>query len=140
MLLQMMVLLALASTAVEGFFAWHVPAWRRITKKYRLLDLFFSFFLSFAMGKFMGAPSGLVIFGAGVISTVISMPMYPALNWCEANAGKIAQWRMKGQEMAQDLVRLMVFLIRVVTFPFWFSRRVHAAVTTFRSSLKEAIN
>ena len=80
MLLSMMLILAVTSSLLELMIASKIPAWRRLSAKSPLFNLLNSLFISFIMGIAFGA-AGLVAMGAGVISTIISVPGYQFLHW-----------------------------------------------------------
>ena len=80
MLLSMMLILAVTSCALELMIASKVPAWRKLSAKSPLFNLLNSLVISFVMGIAFGA-NGLVAMGAGVISTILSVPGYQFLRW-----------------------------------------------------------
>lgn len=137
MLFSMMMVLAVTSCALELMIAAKVPVWRRYSAKYPLFNLINSLFISFAMGIAFGA-SGLVAMGAGVISTILSVPGYQFLHWNYDSPGAAAKggsqfnyykrnfkvtWN-KWKTALSDFGKLMYTLIRFVTFPIWFTRAI----------------
>lgn len=76
----MMLILAVTSCALELMIASKIPAWRKLSAKSPLFNLLNSLVISFVMGIAFGA-NGLVAMGAGVISTILSVPGYQFLRW-----------------------------------------------------------
>lgn len=142
MYLQMVWMLTITSTAIEGFIAWYIPAWRKLTKRLgnlgKILDLAFSFFLSWALGVIFQAPSGLVIFMSAIASTIVSMPMYPALDWCEDHKVEIAENYMKARVIIRDTIIITYKLLRFLTFPLrmmrWCSQQYQAVKMAFNTT------
>lgn len=125
MLLSMMLILAVTSTALELMIASKVPAWRRLSAKSPLFNLLNSLFISFIMGLAFGA-AGLIAMGAGVISTILSVPGYQFLYWnydspqAQRNGGNIMKHqRAKWGSAISDLFKLIYKIIRIITFPIW---------------------
>lgn len=125
MLLSMMLILAVTSCALELMIASKVPPWRRLSAKSPLFNLINSLFISFIMGLAFGA-SGLVALGAGVISTILSVPGYQFLYWnydspqAKASGGNIMKHnRSKWGSAISDLFKLIYKIIRIITFPIW---------------------
>ena len=126
----MMLILAVTSTLLELMIASKVPAWRRLSAKSPLFNLLNSLFISFVMGIAFGA-AGLVAMGAGVISTVLSVPGYQFLYWnydspqAKKLGGNIMKnSRHKWTTAFSDLFRIIYKVIRVITFPIWATRSV----------------
>lgn len=121
MYMQMVWMLTFGCIAVEGFFAWNVPQWRKFTERTgktgKILDLLFSFFLSWILGTIFQAPSGLVIFMSAVLSTILSMPMYPVLNWAEEHQEEIKKYYQKAREVMIDTIVLCYKILRLMTIP-----------------------
>lgn len=138
MLLTMMIILAITSCALELMIAAKVPAWRRMSAKSPLFNLLNSLFISFIMGIAFGA-SGLIAMGAGVISTVLSVPGYAFLHWnydspsAAARGGNQFAYIKKNAKASydkwsvalSDLAKLIYSLIRFITFPIWFTRNIY---------------
>ena len=125
MLLSMMLILAVTSTLLELMIASKVPAWRRLSAKSPLFNLLNSLVISFIMGIAFGA-AGLVAMGAGVISTILSVPGYQFLYWnydspmAKKLGGNIMKnSRHKWTTAFSDLFRIIYKVIRVITFPIW---------------------
>lgn len=142
MLLSMMIILAITSCALELMIAAKVPIWRRLSAKSPLFNLLNSLVISFVMGIAFGA-AGLVAMGAGVISTVLSVPGYQFLKWnydtprARAHGGSevnyhyaIFKSKLTGYKTTlnkwsvaiSDLGKLIYSLIRFLTFPIWMTR------------------
>jgi hypothetical protein len=142
MLLSMMIILAITSCALELMIAAKVPIWRQMSAKYPLFNLLNSLVISFIMGIAFGA-AGLVAMGAGVISTVLSVPGYQFLKWnydtprARAHGGseykyhhaifksKLENYKVtlaKWGVALNDLGKLMYSFIRFLTFPIWMTR------------------
>jgi hypothetical protein len=135
MLLSMMLILSVTSCALELMIAAKVPLWRRLSAKSPLFNLLNSLAISFAMGMAFGG-NGLVAMGAGVISTILSVPGYQFLHWnYDTPTAKIqggnrtvyywknfhtnwARWRVA----LADFGKLIYSIIRVITFPIWAMR------------------
>lgn len=128
MLLTMMLILAVTSSVLELMIAAKVPAWRRLSAKSPLFNLLNSLFISFLMGVAFGA-GGLIAMGAGVISTVISVPGYKFLYWnydseqALAHGGNMMRHiKNKWSQALKDLAKVIYSIIRVITFPVWGTR------------------
>lgn len=125
MLLSMMIILAVTSTLLELMIAAKIPAWRRLSAKSPLFNLLNSLFLSFLVGIAFGA-AGLIAMGAGVISTVLSVPGYQFLYWnydspmAQHYGGNMLKHQKKKWASAiSDLFKLIYKIIRIITFPIW---------------------
>ena len=130
MLLSMMIILSITSCALELMIASKVPIWRRLSGKYPLFNLLNSLVISFVMGIAFGA-AGLVTLGAGIISTIMSVPGYKFLYWnydtpeAHAQGGNrskyywsnfhvhCARWR----KVLGEFNQLMYAFFRAITFP-----------------------
>jgi hypothetical protein len=137
MLLTMMIILAITSCALELMIAAKVPAWRRLSAKYPLFNLLNSLVISFIMGIAFGA-AGLVAMGAGVISTIISVPGYQFLYWNydspqAINGGAPMHVQLKGslsskfnkaKELFIDLCKLFYLIGKILTAPFWLPAKI----------------
>jgi hypothetical protein len=123
-----MLILAITSTLLELMIASKIPAWRRLSAKSPLFNLVNSLLLSFLVGIAFGA-AGLIAMGAGVISTVLSVPGYQFLHWnydspqAKRSGGNIIKnSRHKWSTAFSDLFKLIYKIIRVITFPIWIIR------------------
>jgi hypothetical protein len=124
----MMIILAVTSTLLELMIAAKVPAWRRLSAKSPLFNLLNSLFLSFLVGIAFGA-AGLIAMGAGVISTVLSVPGYQFLYWnydspmAQRHGGNmIKHQKQKWLVAVGDLFKLIYKIIRIITAPIWMTR------------------
>jgi hypothetical protein len=138
MLLSMMLILAITSTILELMIAAKVPAWRRLSAKSPLFNLINSLFLSFLVGIAFGA-AGLIAMGAGVISTVLSVPGYKFLYWnydspeAQKHGGNMMQHvKSKWSQAFKDLVKVIYSIIRVITFPIWGTRLAIQKYNSFK--------
>jgi hypothetical protein len=137
MLLTMMLVLAVTSCALELMIAAKVPAWRRLSAKSPLFNLLNSLAISFIMGLAFGG-SGLIAMGAGVISTILSVPGYQFLYWnydspkaISGGATMLKQYRNnissqldKTKELFIDLCKLFYLIGKIITFPFWLPAKI----------------
>ena len=142
MLFNMMIVLAVTSCVLELMIAAKIPIWRRLSGRYPLFNLLNSLVISFVMGLAFGA-AGLIAMGAGVISTVLSVPGYQLLKWnydtpsAIAHGGseyryysaifksKLTGYRTtlnKWSIALSDLGKLIYSIIRFLTFPIWMTR------------------
>ena len=142
MLFNMMIVLAVTSCVLELMIAAKIPIWRRLSARYPLFNLLNSLVISFIMGIAFGA-AGLIAMGAGVISTILSVPGYQLLHWNYDTPSAIAhggseyryysaifrsklrnykitldKWRIA----LADLSKLIYSIIRFLTFPIWMTR------------------
>lgn len=130
MLLSMMLILAATSCALELMIAAKVPAWRRMSAKSPLFNLLNSLFISYIMGIAFGA-TGLIAMGAGVISTVLSVPGYKFLYWNYDSPmaqkhpdGMLKHSVGKWKVALADLFKLIYKIIRIITAPIWMTRSI----------------
>ena len=144
MLLSMMIILAITSCALELMIAAKIPAWRKLSAKSPLFNLLNSLAISFLMGMAFGG-SGLVAMGAGVISTILSVPGYQFLHWnydtpqARARGGsqvnyyranfklEMAKWKIA----LSDLAKLTYTFVRFITFPIWFTRAAYVKIKPY---------
>jgi len=152
MLFSMMIILAVTSCLLELMIAARVPLWRRWSGASPLFNLLNSLFLSFIMGLAFGA-AGLVALGAGVISTILSLPGYKFLYWNYDSPGAIAvggnRWKhfkenfgvywAKWSVALKDFFQLIYTIIKVITFPIWFTRLVILKAMPYVSKLNKAV-
>lgn len=138
MLLSMMLILAITSTVLELMIAAKIPAWRRLSGKSPLFNLLNSLFISFLMGIAFGA-SGLIAMGAGVISTVLSVPGYKFLYWnydseqAKKHGGNMMHFmKAKWFQAFKDLGKVIYSIIRVITFPIWGTRLLVQKYKSFK--------
>lgn len=129
MLLSMMLILAVTSCALELMIAAKVPAWRRLSAKSPLFNLVNSLAISFVMGMAFGA-SGLIAMGAGVISTILSVPGYQFLKWnydtpkamALPEKTRVKHEAVKVKKLSSDLYTLGKGTAKVITIPVWLPR------------------
>lgn len=153
MLFSMMIVLAVTSCLLELMIAARVPVWRRWSGASPLFNLVNSLFISFIMGLAFGA-AGLVALGAGVISTILSVPGYKFLYWNYDSPGAIAvggnrfkhfkenfnvYWA-KWSVALKDFFQLIYTIIKVITFPIWFTRLILIKMSPYISKMNKAVN
>lgn len=153
MLFSMMIVLAVTSCLLELMIAARVPVWRRWSGASPLFNLINSLFISFIMGVAFGA-AGLVALGAGVISTILSVPGYKFLYWNYDSPGAKAvggnrikhfkenfgvYWA-KWSVALKDFFQLIYTIIKVITFPIWFTRLILIKVSPYISKMNKAVN
>lgn len=133
----MMIILSITSCALELMIAAKIPAWRRLSAKSPLFNLLNSLVISFAMGMAFGG-NGLIAMGAGIISTILSVPGYQFLHWnydtpkAKAQGGNrtIYYWKNFHVHWARwrvalaDFGKLIFTIIKVLTFPIWVTRAI----------------
>lgn len=149
----MMIVLAVTSCLLELMIAARVPVWRRWSGASPLFNLINSLFISFIMGIAFGA-AGLVALGAGVISTILSVPGYKFLYWNYDSPGARAvggnrikhfkenfgvYWA-KWSVALKDFFQLIYTIIKVITFPIWFTRLILIKVSPYISKMNKAVN
>lgn len=153
MLFSMMIVLAVTSCLLELMIAARVPVWRRWSGASPLFNLINSLFISFIMGIAFGA-AGLVALGSGVISTILSVPGYKFLYWNYDSPGARAvggnrikhfkenfgvYWA-KWSVALKDFFQLIYTIIKVITFPIWFTRLILIKVSPYISKMNKAVN
>ena len=139
MLLTMMLLLAVTSCALELMIAAKIPAWRRLSAKSPLFNLLNSLAISFLMGVAFGG-SGLIAMGAGVISTIMSVPGYKFLYWnydspqAQKYGGSMFTYTMKKwKTVMSDFFKILYKILRVITAPIWMTRYVLEKYSSYKS-------
>ncbi len=139
MLLSMMLILAVTSTLLELMIAARVPAWRRLSAKSPLFNLLNSLFISYIMGIAFGA-AGLIALGAGVISTVLSVPGYQFLHWnydspmAKRHGGSMYQHTFKKWSTTiTDFFHLIYKILRILTAPIWITRAAIVKYNAFKN-------
>jgi hypothetical protein len=144
MLLSMMIILSLTSALLELMIAAKIPAWRRLSGRSPLFNLLNSLFISFITGVAFGA-SGLIAMGAGVISTVLTVPGYAFLKWAydspqaqKRGGNQIAYYSKRWKQALADLAQLTYKVIRCITFPIWATRAAIVKINTIKSKLSKA--
>lgn len=139
MFLSMMLILAVTSTLLELMIAAKIPAWRRLSARSPLFNLLNSLFISFLTGLAFGA-AGLIAMGAGVISTVLSVPGYQFLHWnydsamAQRNGGSMYKYTVKKwSQTFKDFFQLIYKIMRVMTAPIWITRSVVTKLNAFKA-------
>lgn len=127
-MLSFMIMLAIASAVVELTFASKFPAWRRIAKANKAVNLAISITLSFILGIMFGA-AGLIAMAAAIISTVIAVPGYAFLEWAydspeaQKHGGNLIKYYSdKTKTVTRDTLSLVYKILRIFTFPIWATR------------------
>ena len=128
MLLSMMIILAITSTILELMIASRVKWWRQKSYQSKLFNMLNSLFLSFLIGLAFSA-SGLIAMGAGVISTVLTVPGYQFLHWNydseqaqKHNGNMMQHMKSKWLQTIKDFFTLVYKILRIITFPIWGTR------------------
>jgi glucan phosphoethanolaminetransferase (alkaline phosphatase superfamily) len=128
MLLSMMIILAITSTILELMIASKVKWWRQKSYQSKLFNMLNSLFLSFLIGLAFSA-SGLIAMGAGVISTVLTVPGYQFLHWNydseqaqKHNGNMMQHMKSKWLQTIKDFFTLVYKILRIITFPIWGTR------------------
>jgi hypothetical protein len=128
MLLTMMLILAITSTLVELLIASKVKWWRQKSHDNKLFNVLNSLFLSFLIGLAFSA-SGLIAMGAGVISTLLTIPGYQFLHWnydspmAQKHGGNMMlHLKSKWFQTIKDFFTLVYKILRIITFPIWGTR------------------
>jgi hypothetical protein len=133
--------LAIASFAFEMMIASNLPTMRKLAKSNLLVNLSISLAISYAVGTIFGA-AGLTAMTAAIISTLMSIPGYQILEWtydtekAHAEGGnrirhKTEQAKVsarKWKEALSDLLKFTYAVIKVFTFPIWFTRSLMAKI------------
>lgn len=139
MLLTMMLILAITSTLIELMIAARVKWWRVKSYESKLFNMLNSLFLSFLIGLAFSA-SGLIAMGAGVVSTVLSVPGYRFLHWnydseqAQKHNGNMMQYlKSKWFQTIKDFFTLVYKILRIITFPIWGTRWAVTKVKAIRT-------
>jgi hypothetical protein len=139
MLLTMMILLAISSTIIELMFAAKITWWRTNAYRFKWFNLIISLVLSWILGFAFGA-AGLVVMGAAMISTALSVPGYAFLHWNydseqakKYNGNTLSHVRKKWSQAFKDLAKMIYAVIRVLTFPIWSVRWIIQKVNSYKS-------
>jgi hypothetical protein len=122
------IVLSLASAAMELTFASKFPVWRKAAKRNKAINLVISVAISFIIGIMFGA-AGLITMAAAIISTVIVIPGYAFLEWAydspqaaTRGGNQIKYYSDKTKEVVSDTFKIIYKILRVITFPIWGSR------------------
>jgi len=139
MLLSMMIILAITSTLLELMIASKVKWWRQKSHESKLFNMLNSLFLSFLVGLAFSA-SGLIAMGAGVISTVLSVPGYQFLHWnydgpmAQKHGGNMMlHLKSKWFQTIKDFFTLVYKILRIITFPIWGNRWAVTKLKTIKA-------
>lgn len=139
MLFSMMISLAIASSIVELMFAAKIPWWRRNAYKLKWFNMVISIFLSWFLGFLFGA-GGLIVMGAAMISTALSIPGYAFLHWnydseqaAKHGGNMYGHIRKKWSQAFKDLAKVIYAVIRTITFPIWGTRWVIRKLNQLKS-------
>ena len=102
--------------------------WRQKSYQSKLFNMLNSLFLSFLIGLAFSA-SGLIAMGAGVISTVLTVPGYQFLHWNydseqaqKHNGNMMQHMKSKWLQTIKDFFTLVYKILRIITFPIWGTR------------------
>ena len=139
MLLTMMLILAITSTLVELLIASKIKWWRQKSHDNKLFNVLNSLLLSFLIGLAFSA-SGLIAMGAGVISTLLTIPGYQFLHWnydspmAQKHGGNMMQhMKSKWLQTIKDFFTLVYKILRIITFPIWGTRWVVTKITAVKT-------
>ncbi len=145
-MLSFVIILALASCAIEMMFASKVPAWRKAAKKYKIFNLIASLALSYILGIMFGA-AGLIAMTAAIFSTILSIPGYIFLEWAydspqaKKHGGNLIKYHKNRWTTAMsDLMTLIYKVIRVITFPIWATRSLIAKYRYFKVRINKTFS
>lgn len=125
-MLLLIFILASAGCYVEYKAIKTFPSLARLLARYRLASLGFSLVLSVMLGAAFGA-AGLIVFAAGLCSTVMIQPVYAMMNsgaWSRleqkmsAVRADITSHRSALRHRANQLWHVMVFTYKIVSLPF----------------------
>ena len=135
------VVLSLASTALELMLAAKIPSWRKSAFKYKLINLTFSVLLSFFLGIMFGA-AGLIVMTAAVVSTILSIPGYKFLHWNydssaaqQRGGNQYKYFSTKWKQVFSDFMNLLYKIFRVITFPIWGFRLVYQKYSIVKNKI-----
>lgn len=127
-MLTFVLILAVASSAIEMMFAAKIPAWRKAAKKYKLVNLIASLVLSYILGVMFGA-AGLIAMTAAIFSTILSIPGYIFLEWAydspqaQKHGGNLIQYhKNRWKTVISDFFTIIYKVLRIITFPIWATR------------------
>ncbi len=112
-----------------------------ISKRFVLVNLAFSIVITIGSSYLFGAASGMVVVSAGMLSTVLSSPMYAVYDkWTEYKP-KLAKVRDSYEEhrteinqTLSDLAKVVMIFVFIITFPFRVLRWCVAASEKLKST------
>jgi len=123
-----MIVLGFSSFIVEMMFAVNIPWWRQNAYRLKWVNMIISITLSSILGFLFGA-AGLVVMGAALLGTVLSIPGYAFLHWnydspqAQRHGGNmLSHIREKWVQAFKDLAKIIFTVIKVITFPIWSIR------------------
>lgn len=139
MLFSMMIVLAVASSALEITLAARVKPWRTLCAKYSSANMIMSLVLSYVIGIAFGA-QGLIAMGAGVISTILSYPGYKFLHWNYDSPQALAQggnrskfYWLQWKQVLLDFGTLIYKILRLITIPIRAIRFVTQKINSLKN-------
>lgn len=134
MFLSMMIVLGFSSFIVEMMFAVNIPWWRQNAHRLKWVNMIISIALSAILGFVFGA-AGLVVMGAALLGTVLSIPGYAFLHWnydsdqAKAHGGNMLRHiRSRWVQAFKDLAKVIYAIIKVITFPIWAARWIYLKI------------
>ena len=135
MLFSMMIALAIASSIVELMFAAKIVWWRQNAYRLKWFNMAISLVLSWILGLMFGA-AGLIVMGAAMISTAMSIPGYAFLHWnydspqaARHGGNMLSHIRKKWVQAFKDLAKVIYTVIKVITFPIWIARWMYQKIS-----------
>jgi len=138
-MLAMMIMLAISSTVVEMMFAANFKAWRVNAHKLKWVNMVISIAVSYILGLAFGA-HGLIVMGAAMISTALSIPGYMILHYNydtdlakKYKGGLFMHNLNKWKQVISDLFKLIYKILRVITAPIWIIRSVIIKYNTYKT-------
>lgn len=134
-MLTFVLLLAIASTALELMIAARIPIWRKWSHKSKLFNLINSMILSYLVGMAFGA-QGLIAMTAGLLSTFMTIPGYTFLHWNydtpKAQAlpekSRYQHGAKKWKQVGSDTTKVAYGTLKVVTAPVWIPRKIYKSI------------
>ena len=92
------------------------------------------------LGRLAFSASGLIAMGAGVISTVLSVPGYQFLYWnydgpmAQKHGGNMMlHLKSKWFQTIKDFFTLVYKILRIITFPIWGTRWAVTKLKTIKA-------
>lgn len=136
-MLTMGLILSFMSVGLEMFFVCQYETLRLFMIHHEKFGLFFSFFLSFAIGEAFGAHGVIALF-AGVTSTVITIVIYNTrlLHYVDTWRTHKDEISAKFTSFVQVTKGAIIFWWRIFTFPF----RLYAAAKRKLQALNSSLH
>ena len=135
----MMIMLAISSTMVEMMFAANFKAWRVNAHKLKWFNMVISIALSFILGIAFGA-QGLIVMGAAMISTALSIPGYAFLHYNydtdtakRYENGMFSHYFHKWTQVLSDFFKIIYKILRIITAPIWITRAAIIKYNAFKN-------